>query len=186
MKKIVLILLATTLLYSCKSKTDWREKYKEDKNKEVKRPDKKATNVNINTLDQIATLLEVSPKTLKNEKLYELIIDWYGTPYSLGNQSKKGIDCSGFTQMVYKEIYDKELPRRSKDMGELIKRKYAKDLDEGDLVFFSFGGSNEINHVGIYLHNNKFVHASTKRGVIISDLTEPWYGDFLVKCGPIK
>ena len=190
MKKIVLILFAATLLYSCKSKTDWREKYREEKNKEVKtfnkNVDKTSTYAKLNSLDEIATLLDVSPKALKNKKLYDLILDWYATPYSLGNQSKKGIDCSGFTQVVYKEIYNKDLPRRSKDMGELIKRKYTKDLEEGDLVFFSFGGSEEINHVGIYLHNNKFVHASTKRGVIISDLTEPWYGDYLVKCGPLQ
>ena len=189
MKKFLLLTITITMFYSCKSKKDWRDKYKEENKSEIKLLDKKSSinkNTSFNSINDIAEFLDISPKKLKNKKLYELIIDWYGTPYSFGNKTKNGIDCSGFTQIIYKEIYTVDLPRRSKDMGELVKRKYTKDLEEGDLVFFSFGDSNEINHVGVYLHNNKFVHASTKKGVIISDLTEPWYGNYLVKCGPLQ
>lgn len=186
MKKVLVV--STILLFvSCKSKTDWREKYREEKAKNSVSNTKSASKSStaIHSLEDIASYMDVSVKTLKNKDLYHMILDWYGTPYSFGKQSKSGIDCSGFTQLVYREIYNKELPRRSKDMADLIKRKYTKDLNEGDLVFFSFGGS-EINHVGIYLHNNKFVHASTSKGIIISDLTDPWYGNYLVKCGPLQ
>lgn len=181
------LILTSFVVVSCKSKGDWREKYKNENPKEnnkykssTYRTDKPET------IHDLSLLLDTSSSNLKNKALYQLILDWYGTPYAFGNNTKKGIDCSGFTQIIYKEIYKKDLPRRSSDMSELIERKYSKDLKEGDLVFFSFGNSKEINHVGIYLSNNKFVHASTKKGVIVSDLTEPWYGDYLVKCGPIK
>lgn len=70
-------------------------------------------------------------------------------------------------------------------MAENIKRKYENQLKEGDLVFFSFGG-RQIDHVGVYLHNNKFVHVSTSRGVIISDLKDPWYYRHFTRCGTPK
>src|SRR5690554_7699464 len=103
-------------------------------------------------------------------------------PTNLAGKTSTELTVRGLN-ILYREIYNVQLPRSSKDIAVNIKRKYTKNLKEGDLVFFSFGKSKEINHVGIYLHNNKFVHASTSRGVIISDLTEPWYGNYLVKCG---
>ncbi|HLT66023.1 MAG TPA: C40 family peptidase [Flavobacterium sp.] len=190
MKRLLLLILCIGFA-NCKSKTDWRVKYQQEKLAEAskdKPPNKKSSKAFDKPLsiDDLAKQIDVSKQALKNEKLYKMILDWYGTPYAFGNQSRMGIDCSGFTQLVYKEVYKIDLPRQSKMMAEYIKKTYTKNLKEGDLVFFSFGNSKEINHVGIYLHNNKFVHASTSKGVIISDITEPWYGNFLVKCGPIK
>lgn len=190
MKRLLLLILCIGLA-NCKSKTDWRIKYQQEKLAEAskdKTPNKKSSKAfdKPMSIDDLAKQIDVSKQALKNEKLYKMILDWYGTPYAFGNQSRMGIDCSGFTQLVYKEVYKINLPRQSKMMAEYIKKTYTKNLKEGDLVFFSFGNSKEINHVGIYLHNNKFVHASTSKGVIISDITEPWYGNFLVKCGPIK
>lgn len=185
----IFLALTIILLVGCKSKTDWRVKYNEDKSKSLetskKKVEKKSKNAPLN-IAEYAKLLDVSEKTIQNKELYSFITYWYGTPYRFGGQNENGVDCSGFTNILYKEIYDVQLPRASKDMAKNIKRKYSKNLNEGDLVFFSFGKSNEINHVGVYLHNNKFVHASTSKGVIISDLTEPWYGNYLVKCGSYK
>lgn len=128
-----------------------------------------------------ADLLAANPKEL-NVNLYEFIDEWMGSPHRLGGQSKNGVDCSGFVNMIYLQVYQKTLPRTSRDMGEIVKRKYDNQLKEGDLVFFSFGGKN-IDHVGIYLHNDKFVHVSTKQGVVISNLKDTWYYKYFTRCG---
>ncbi|WCM42633.1 NlpC/P60 family protein [Flavobacterium sp. CBA20B-1] len=181
--KYILICFLTMAAFSCKSKTDWRDKYNQEKNnkKEVVKTNKTVSKPA--SLEEISTLLDVSTSSLKNKSLYQFIIDWYGTPYQFGGISKRGVDCSGFTNLLYKEVYNLQLPRVSKDIAANVKRKYTKDLKEGDLVFFSFGNTGVVNHVGIYLQNNMFVHASTSKGVIISNLTAPYYGNFLIKCG---
>lgn len=181
--KYVLVLSMIFLAVSCKSKTDWRDNYKKSKvEKSTTTSKKKVVNTPAN-LTEISKLLNVNESQLKNKSLYHFIVDWYGTPYKFGGNNQNGIDCSGFTNILFNEIYNIQLPRISRDIAEKVKRKYTKDLKEGDLVFFSFGNSGVVNHVGVYLHNNHFVHASTSRGVIISNLSEPYYGDFLVKCG---
>jgi len=178
--------LLILFMVGCKAKTDWRDNYKKDKNSKSTNTTKKTTIKKPNDLAEISEILDVSESTLKNKNLYNFIINWYGTPYKYGGMNEDGIDCSGFTNILYKEIYKIQIPRVSKDIAENVKRKYTEDLKEGDLVFFSFGKTGIVNHVGIYLHNNKFVHASTSKGVIISNLTEPYYGDYLVKCGSYK
>ena len=178
--------LLILFMVGCKAKTDWRDNYKKDKSSKSTNTTKKTTIKKPNDLAEVSEILDVSESTLKNKNLYNFIIDWYGTPYKYGGMNEDGIDCSGFTNILYKEIYKIQIPRVSKDIAENVKRKYTEDLKEGDLVFFSFGKTGTVNHVGIYLHNNKFVHASTSKGVIISNLTEPYYGDYLVKCGSYK
>ena len=184
--QLAVLFLAISLLTGCKSKTDWRDKYKKEQSSKGsgRKPD---TNmVKPGSIDDFGRMLDVDASRLKNRELYSFILEWYGTPYQFGGQTMKGIDCSGFANVLYKDVYKIQLPRSSKDIAENIKRKYTDELKEGDLVFFSFGKSGEVNHVGVYLHNNRFVHASTSKGVIISDLTEPWYGNYLVKCGSFK
>lgn len=182
-KQIALSFLVLFFLVGCKSKGDWRDNYKKSKTEKKVTVTKKNKVDSPKNLSDISEILDVSESTLKNKDLYNFIVNWYGTPYKYGGINENGIDCSGFTNVLYKEIYNIQLPRVSKDIAENVKRKYADNLQEGDLVFFSFGKTGTVNHVGIYLHNNKFVHASTSKGVIISNLTEPYYGDYLVKCG---
>lgn len=138
-----------------------------------------------NLLTDYAGLLGVETSELKNEKLYRFINDWIGTPYAYGGTTKNGIDCSGFAATLISEIYGKNLPRSSEDQANAVKRKYERQLKEGDLVFFSFGGSS-INHVGVYLHNGRFVHASTSKGVIISNLKDGWYYKSFKRAGAVK
>lgn len=123
--------------------------------------------------------------SLKSKDLYRFITDWTGVTYKLGGMDKKGIDCSGFALILEKEIYGLTLPRRSKDQAEVIKKKNINKLDEGDLIFFAFGG-NEVDHVGVYLNNDFFVHASTTRGVVVDDLKLPIYQQAIVKTGTLK
>ncbi|HCN82953.1 MAG TPA: glycoside hydrolase, partial [Sphingobacteriaceae bacterium] len=134
-----------------------------------------------NVKERYAALLDVRKGELKNEKLYKFIDEWMGVPYRDGGMTKDGVDCSGFTTLLEKEIFDSSLPLTARQMAENVKRKYEEDLKEGDLVFFDLSGQ-KFSHVGIYLHNNKFVHASTSKGVIISDLKDPWYYKYFSRC----
>ncbi len=135
--------------------------------------------------ERYSSLLNVKEKDLKNEKLYRFIDSWMGVPHRSGGMDKKGVDCSGFATILEKEIYNRSLPRTARSMAGEIKRKYENQLKEGDLVFFDFDGQ-KFSHVGIYLHNNKFVHASTSKGVIISDLKDPWYYKYFSRAGSVK
>lgn len=122
---------------------------------------------------------------LKSKPLYRFINDWTGVKYKLGGLDKRGIDCSGFAYLLQRDIYGKTLPRRSRDQADAIKKRSLGNLKEGDLIFFSFGG-REVDHVGIYLNGDFFVHASTTRGVIVDDLTLPVYQKAIVKTGTLN
>jgi len=134
--------------------------------------------------DKYAAVLGVPKAQVVNERLYKFIDSWIGVPHSSGGMDKRGIDCSGFTSLLQKEVYDQPVPRVARQMAEQVKRKYEEELQEGDLVFFDFEGQ-KFSHVGVYLMNNKFVHTSTSKGVIISDLKDPWYYKYFSRGGSI-
>jgi len=135
--------------------------------------------------EKYAGILGVKPAEIQNEALYRFINDWYGVPYKYAGKDKKGIDCSGFSSLLYTTVYHKKLSPSSKAQAEETKKVASTDLQEGDLVFFDIN-AGRISHVGVYLQNNKFVHASTKRGVIINDLNEPYYKKYFVRSGRPK
>jgi probable lipoprotein NlpC len=122
---------------------------------------------------------------LGNKDLYKFITSWTGVKYRLGGLDKNGIDCSGFALLLEKDIYGLTIPRRSADQASVVDNKSLNELKEGDLIFFSFGGG-EIDHVGVYLNRNYFVHASPSRGIIVDDLNLPGYQKAIVKAGTIK
>lgn len=112
----------------------------------------------------------------KNKRLERVVESWIGTPYKYGGITKEGVDCSGFVSQVYKSVYRKKLERSAYDIFDKDCKKIKfKRLKEGDLVFFATSTSNKINHVGIYLYDDKFVHASSSKGVIVSSLTSEYY-----------
>lgn len=103
---------------------------------------------------------------------------WIGTPYRNGGNDRNGIDCSGLSSQIYKNVYHIQLSRRSEDqyLKDCSKHKRRKHLVSGDLVFFHQTGNRKvINHVGIYLKNNKFIHASSSKGVRIDDLNDDYW-----------
>jgi lipoprotein Spr len=109
------------------------------------------------------------------DNLETFVNDWIGVPYKYAGNSKQGTDCSGFTTQVYRHVYRHEFQfRRSQDLYSEVHPIKKEELQRGDLVFFKIKG-RQIDHVGIYLNQGRFVHASTQKGVIISDLEEPYY-----------
>lgn len=118
-------------------------------------------------------LLDIAVERLTNLKLLETIDEWYGTRYRYGGSTKEGIDCSAFAGTLMTSVFGLTLPRTSREQYDASQRITKGDLQEGDLVFFNTSGG--VSHVGVYLSNNKFVHASTSSGVMISDLNEDYY-----------
>lgn len=128
-----------------------------------------------------AVLLDIEVEKLNNRKLVEYMHQWWGVPYRIGGSSLDGIDCSGFVKGLASDAFGINLPRTSREQADYCKEIDRNALKEGDLVFFSQGRS--ISHVGMYISNNKFVHASTSMGVVISDLDEPYWKKRFVKAG---
>lgn len=99
--------------------------------------------------------------------------DWKGVRYRLGGSDKRGIDCSAFVQLTFLQQFGLNLPRstsKQKESGRSIKKNR---LLAGDLVLFRVGSTGR--HVGIYLGNDNFVHASTRSGVMISNLNDTYW-----------
>lgn len=111
-----------------------------------------------------------------NHRLYINAAEWIGTPYRPGGADSHGTDCSGLVYRLYKDTYRIRLPRSTDGQLKESARIASRNLREGDLVFFTSRASRKkVAHVGIYLKNGKFIHASTSRGVIVSNLQENYY-----------
>ncbi|KQC11258.1 MAG: hypothetical protein APR62_01685 [Smithella sp. SDB] len=96
-----------------------------------------------------------------------------GAPYRFGGSTLRGIDCSSFVQKIYR-IFDVTLPRKASEQSKVGISITRENLSEGDLVFFHTKRS--LGHVGIYIGNNEFVHASSKSKVVrIDSLDAPYY-----------
>lgn len=137
-------------------------------------------------VDKYEKLTGIRIKKRRSLPLYLCIDKWMGVPYRYGAMSHTGTDCSGFTGNVYREVYHKELPRSSEDQYGACRRIRKRRLKEGDLVFFTTDKSGKISHVGIYLGNKKFVHASTRKGVRIDDLEDRYYTETFAHGGRPK
>lgn len=122
----------------------------------------------------------------ENKALLTEIAEWLDTKYSYGISVKqKGSDCSGFVQNIYRDIYQIELPHSSLAQSEMAELIEKQDLKEGDMVFFKIKGGR-VSHVGLYLKDGYFIHASVKAGVIVSNLSEDYYQRYFYMGGRIK
>jgi len=133
---------------------------------------------------KFAILTNSPVEDLTNLRLLVFMDQWYGVPYHYGGSNKEGIDCSAFASLLLSSVYDvSQLPRISADQYHATRRVPKKDLREGDLVFFhTFGKGHRVTHVGVYLYNNRFVHASIA-GVQISNLGDGYYLHHYVGAG---
>lgn len=121
-----------------------------------------------------AIVFDATVEKLTNVAMLQSIDQWWGTRYCLGGSTKNCIDCSAFTKAVLKDVYDVEMPRTAQQQYEATQRIEPEELQEGDLVFFYTSG-RRISHVGIYIMNNKFVHAAASQGVTVSDLNDSYW-----------
>jgi len=105
---------------------------------------------------------------------------YLGTPYRYGGSTKLGIDCSSFVQQVF-EIFDYDLPRVSAAQAKEGTEINKDEIKTGDLLFFSTSGKGRVSHVGI-VHSIRedgeieFIHASTSQGVIVTPLSDNYWG----------
>lgn len=127
-------------------------------------------------------LLNENVENLEDTRLLAAVDEWYGVKYHYGGTSKTGVDCSGFTSNIYQSVYGITLSRISKDQYRDARHVQVDELKEGDLVFFNIRGHG-VSHVGIYLRNGKFIHASVRDGVRVDDLTSGFYKDHFVSGG---
>ena len=98
-----------------------------------------------------------------------------GTKYKWGGTTTKGFDCSGFVQYVFKKS-GIQLPRTAAEMSKRGTSVAKGNLKAGDLVFFNTGAKKgKVTHVGIYIGNNKFIHSTTSKGVIVTDINDRYY-----------
>ena len=130
-----------------------------------------------------AQLIDTQIEAVHNFSLFEFIEDWWNSSYRYGGTSKKGIDCSGLTGLLIGSVYSVAIPRTAKEQYAASKKISRDELREGDLVFFNTRGG--VSHVGVYLANDFFVHASVASGVTISSLNDAYYSRKYIGAGRV-
>jgi cell wall-associated NlpC family hydrolase len=120
------------------------------------------------------TLHEVgkSPESVK-ETLRRQLSSWRGVPYRYGGLGRSGVDCSGFVHLTFKSQFGVHLPRTTRDLSRTGVWVSRDDIRTGDMVFFKTSPS--VRHVGIYVDNGRFIHASKKKGVMMSHMGETYW-----------
>ncbi len=120
-----------------------------------------------------AQLLNRNVEAVTNLSLFNFIENWWQTRYSYGGNTKNGIDCSGFASRLLNDVYATIIPRTARDEYNASEKIVREKLMEGDLVFFNTRGG--VSHVGVYLGDGYFVHASVVNGVTINSLDDDYY-----------
>jgi len=132
--------------------------------------------------EYFSQIMGIAASATTNTKLYQFVYDWIGTPYRLGGKTKRGIDCSKFAYELYEKVFNTSIGNNSRNIFTQVDPVNKSELKPGDLVFFKIR-SRRITHVGVYLGDNKFAHASTSRGVMISNLDEAYWRRYYYKGG---
>ncbi len=115
-----------------------------------------------------------TPAGLDRDRLLIELVSYLGAPYEYGGNARDGIDCSGLTMKVYESGAARRLPRSAREQFTVGSPVAKKDLEFGDLVFFNTTGRRP-SHVGIYIEDDLFAHASVSKGVTLSSLESTYY-----------
>lgn len=116
---------------------------------------------------------DAADRGVVQQALLEQFREWRGTPYRLGGNTKSGIDCSAFVQQTLATQFRIKAPRSTAQQAQIGDEVFRDSIKVGDLLFFRTGYSTR--HVGFYLGGGQFLHASTKVGVTISRLDDPYW-----------
>ena len=143
MKKIVFLVVAFLLFSGCSVKKDADISYKPQTKNSV------------------------------TQALYKEFKKWRDTPYKYGGNSLRGIDCSGFTQVVYKNVFYKKIPRTTREQAKIGHKVTQKSVRAGDIILFKTG--RDVRHSGVMIEGDRFIHSGTSTGVIISSLKNPYW-----------
>ncbi len=135
--------------------------------------------------EYFSQIMGVAINATTSAKLYQFVYDWLGTPYRLGGSSKKGIDCSKFSLALYENVFNTTIGYNSRNQYANVTPIGKNDLQPGDLVFFKIRSRN-ITHVGVYLGDDKFAHASSSKGVMVSNLNEAYWKRYYYNGGRPK
>jgi len=184
---IIFLLVIILSLSSCKTSEKGGKFIKQTKVAKKQQSNKignKPTKSN-NVYTDLSNKLGVDLKGDEDIALITEIAKWLNTPYKYGGNDKAGVDCSGFTMTVYQNVYKIKLYRSSIDQLKNATFIDKADLKAGDLLFFITYGKN-VSHVGIYISKNKFIHASSIKGVVINDLNDEYYKKTFYKAGRVK
>lgn len=124
----------------------------------------------------------------KNMALYAESSLWLGVPYRYGGNTRRGLDCSGLSNIIYRNVYGMNIPRSTSELSKTRMKKISRhSLKPGDLVFFATTRDrSKITHVGVYLKDGYFVHASTKRGVVVDNMADGYYHDRWIRGGRLR
>lgn len=120
-----------------------------------------------------------------NAALYEAVNNWLGVPYRYGGNDRSGIDCSAFVGRIYHDVYGIDLHRTANDMLRDVSLISRSQLREGDILFFT-NSKGKVSHVGIYLKEGLFAHASTSNGVSVSRVDDAYWTKHFYKGGRVK
>jgi len=138
---------------------------------------------------EVYEVLGLTKERKDNFALYKEAASWLHVPHVDGGTSRNGTDCSFLVYSIYKTVYHKTIERNSATILNKNCERISKErLKEGDLLFFNTSGKSKsyVNHVGIYLKENKFLHASTLKGVVVSDLNDEYYRKTWICAGRVK
>lgn len=135
--------------------------------------------------EYFSQIMGVAVNATTNTKLYQFVYEWLGTPYRLGGDSKRGIDCSKFSLALYENVFNTTIGYNSRNQYTNVTPVRKNDLQAGDLVFFKIR-SKSITHVGVYLGDDKFAHASSSKGVMVSNLNEAYWKRYYYNGGRPK
>nr|WP_275722132.1 NlpC/P60 family protein [Vibrio furnissii] len=122
---------------------------------------------------QSNTMSDNSLEARKEIAFFDIYNQWQGVPYQFGGNTKRGVDCSAFVQIAYRDAWQQPLPRTTTSQSQVGNAVAYNQAKYGDLVFFKTSRSTQ--HVGVYLGNKLFMHASTSQGVMISRLDNPYW-----------
>ncbi len=117
-----------------------------------------------------------------NLELFRGVYYWYGTPHQDNGKDESGIDCSTLASKLVQRAYSQKISGPSESIATQVKTISQTELKEGDLLFFNIYGK-KISHVGVYLKDRKFAHASVTKGVTVNSLDEEYYKTRFVSAG---